>query len=130
GAYSRTRPASEGVVVDAGSSFNAVATRARARLPAPASEIALEAPLRRLWSVPAGALRRELRAFEDLAVDHLAAGGGALADAPPERAAAGFARATLPEHGEPIEAIAHALRADLLPFCHDKRSPDYLAHLD
>jgi glutamate/tyrosine decarboxylase-like PLP-dependent enzyme len=36
----------------------------------------------------------------------------------------------MPEEGERVPAIVRALREDLLPFCHDKREPTYVAQLD
>jgi glutamate/tyrosine decarboxylase-like PLP-dependent enzyme len=131
GAYVRSVPAAPGesIVVGADSSFNAVATRSGADSGAP--DVALPAPLRRIWASPSpSAWRRRLRVFEDLAVTHLAGGGGARADAAPDEASRGFRRARMPERGEGVDAIVRSLEADLLPFCHDKRAPSYTAHLD
>ena len=135
GAYVRSIPFATGIVVDSSSNFNVVATRQRApRAESYASRgnaIELPSALRRIWRSPsATALGRRLRAFEGLAIEHLAAGGGALKEATPERASRGFRRARMPEEGERVPAIVRALRADLLPFCHDKRDPSYAAHLD
>jgi len=135
GAYVRSIPLATGIVVDSSSNFNVVATRDRA----PRAELhtsrgdATELPstLRRLWrsSSPA-VLSRRLRAFEGIAVEHLVAGGGALKEATPERASRGFRRPRMREEGERVSAIVRALREDLLPFCHDKREPTYVAQLD
>jgi glutamate/tyrosine decarboxylase-like PLP-dependent enzyme len=135
GAYVRSIPFANGIVVDSSSNFNVVATQGRAaRVKSDASRaniVELPAALRRLWREPSpAALGRRLRAFEELAVEHLAAGGGALRDATPERAARGFRSSRMPEEGERVPAIVRALRDDLLPFCHDKRDPTYTAHLD
>lgn len=135
GAYVRSIPFATGIVVDSSSNFNVVATRELA--PRPESHAsrgeAIELPpaLRRIWRSPSpAALSRRLRAFEGLAVEHLTAGGGALKEATPERASRGFRRARMPGEGERVSAIVRALREDLLPFCHDKRDPAYVAHLD
>jgi glutamate/tyrosine decarboxylase-like PLP-dependent enzyme len=135
GAYVRSIPFATGIVVDSSSNFNVVATRESAhRGESNASRSdAVELPpaLRRLWRSPSpNALERRLRAFKGLAVEHLAAGGGALKEAPPECASRGFRRARMPEEGERVSAIVRAIREDLLPFCHDKRDPSYTAHLD
>ena len=135
GAYVRSIPIEQGIVVDSSSNFNVVATRERApRVKSYASRadaVELPAALRRLWRSPSpAALGRSLRAFEGLAIEHLAAGGGALNEATPERASRGFRSARMPEEGERVSAIVRALRDDLLPFCHDKRDPTYTAHLD
>jgi glutamate/tyrosine decarboxylase-like PLP-dependent enzyme len=135
GAYVRSIPFATGIVVDSSSNFNVVATRERGpRTESNASRgnaVELPPALRRIWRTPSpAALGRRLRAFEGLAVEHLAAGGGALKEAAPERASRGFRRERMPEEGEPVSAILRALREDLLPFCHDKREPTYAAHLD
>jgi glutamate/tyrosine decarboxylase-like PLP-dependent enzyme len=124
GAYCRTKAARQGVVIDATASFNVVVTP---RVDDPP----LSPPLRELWSASAtGALPARLRSFETLALEHLGTGGGARTTAAPVEAAAGFARRPLPDAGAPVEELVEALRHDLLPFCHDKRRPEYLAHLD
>jgi glutamate/tyrosine decarboxylase-like PLP-dependent enzyme len=135
GAYVRSNPWATGIVVGSSSNFNVVATRERA--PSAKSHAsrfdAIELPLalRRIWRSPSPlVLGRRLRAFEELAVEHLAAGGGALQEATPERASRGFRRGRMPEEGERVSAIVRALREDLLPFCHDKREPTYVAQLD
>jgi len=135
GAYVRSIPFGTGIVVDSSSNFNVVATRERApRTESKASRgdtIELPPALRRIWRSPSpAALGRRLRAFEGLALEHLAAGGGARKDATPERTSRGFRRPRIPEEGERVSAIVRALREDLLPFCHDKRAPGYAAHLD
>jgi glutamate/tyrosine decarboxylase-like PLP-dependent enzyme len=135
GAYVRSIPLATGIVVDSSSNFNVVATREH--VPSAKSiasrDDALELPLslRRIWRSPSpAALSRRLRTFEDLAVEHLSAGGGALKEATPEHASRGFRRTRMPEEGERVSAIVHALRENLLPFCHDKREPTYVAQLD
>jgi glutamate/tyrosine decarboxylase-like PLP-dependent enzyme len=135
GAYVRSIPFATGIVVDSSSNFNVVATRERApRERSYASRgdaVKLPHALRRIWREPSpAALGRRLQAFEGLAIEHLAAGGGALKEATPERASRGFRRPRMPEDGEGVSAIVRALRHDLLPFCHDKREPTYTAHLD
>jgi glutamate/tyrosine decarboxylase-like PLP-dependent enzyme len=135
GAYVRSIPFATGIVVDSSSNFNMVATRERApRAKSYASRgdaVKLPPALRRIWRSPTpAALGRRLRAFEGLAVEHLAIGGGALKEATPERASRGFRSARMPQEGEGVSAIVRALREDLLPFCHDKRDPTYVAHLD
>jgi glutamate/tyrosine decarboxylase-like PLP-dependent enzyme len=135
GAYVRSIPFGTGIVVDSSSNFNVVATRERERRAeshiSQGDPVELPPGLRRIWrSLSPAALGRRLRAFEGLAIEHLAAGGGALKEAPPERASRGFRRAQMPEDGEGVSAIVRALREDLLPFCHDKRDPTYTAHLD
>lgn len=134
GAWTRSKEVGDGLVIDAGAGFNAVAVRA----PAPGSprlalapDLELARPLRRLWApAAAGPLRARLRSFEALAVTHLTGGGGALSAADPRTAGLGFARDELPELGEPLASVARELGGALLPFCHDKRAPDYFAHLD
>jgi glutamate/tyrosine decarboxylase-like PLP-dependent enzyme len=124
GAYSRTRAAEDGWVIDAASSFNVVVTTRPGSLP-------LDPELRRMWDhARPSALRARLRTFETLAFGHLVSGGGSRTTAAPSEAISGFPRMPLPEQGEPLEAIIQALRQDLLPFCHDKRRSEYLAHLD
>ena len=135
GAYVRSIPVATGIVVDSSSNFNVVATRERApRAESYASRndaVELPPALRRIWRSPSPAvLGGRLRVFDGLAVEHLAAGGGALKEATPERASRGFRCARMPEEGERVSAIVRALRENLLPFCHDKRDPTYLAHLD
>jgi len=135
GAYVRSIPIATRIVVDSSSNFNVVATRERARRAeshvSRGDAVELPPALRRIWRSPApAALSRRLRAFEGLAIEHLSAGGGALKEATPERASRGFRRARMPEEGERVSAIVRALREDLLPFCHDKRDPTYVAHLD
>jgi len=135
GAYVRSIPSASGIVVGGTSNFNVVATRER--VPSPRSHsmqdssIALPLALQRIWRTPSkAALGRRLRVFEELAVEHLTAGGGAAQDATPERASRGFRQAQIPEEGATIPAIVRALREDLLPFSHDKRDPMYGAQLD
>jgi glutamate/tyrosine decarboxylase-like PLP-dependent enzyme len=135
GAYVRSVPFATGIVVNSSSNFNVVATRGRA--PGAAAQalrgdaVKLPHTLRRIWCSPSpAALGHRLRTFEGLAVTHLTAGGGALKEATPERASRGFHRAQMPEEGERVSTIVRALRDDLLPFCHDKRDPTYVAHLD
>jgi glutamate/tyrosine decarboxylase-like PLP-dependent enzyme len=135
GAYVRSIPFATGIVVDSSSNFNVVATRGRApRTESCASRgntVKLPPALRRIWCSPSpAALGRRLRVFEGLAIEHLAAGGGALKEATPEHASRGFRRARMPEEGERVSAIVRALRDNFLPFCHDKRDPSYAAHLD
>jgi glutamate/tyrosine decarboxylase-like PLP-dependent enzyme len=135
GAYVRSIPIGQGIVVDSSSNFNVVATRERgARVKSDTSRantVELPTALRCLWREPSpDGLGRRLRAFEDLAIEHLAVGGGALKDATPERASRGFRSLRIPDEGERVSAIVRALRVDLLPFCHDKRDPMYTAHLD
>jgi L-2,4-diaminobutyrate decarboxylase len=135
GAYVRSIPLATGIVVDSSSNFNVVATRERtSRTKSEGSRAdAVELPpaLRCIWRSPSrAALERRLRAFEGLALEHLAAGGGALKEATPERASLGFRLARMPDGGEGVPVIVRALREDLLPFCHDKREPTYTAHLD
>jgi L-2,4-diaminobutyrate decarboxylase len=119
GAYSRTKPVEDGLVIDAACSFNVVVSPRKGE-PRP-----LDAALQNIWSAPP-----RLRAFERLALAHLDAGGGARTTADPAEAGAGFARGPLPDGGAPLDAIVDELDRDLLPFCHDKRRPEYLAHLD
>lgn len=135
GAYVRSIPFGSGIVVDASSNFNVVATREatrRSRLHlAQGNALELPSSLRRIWSTPSQPeLHRRLRAFEQLAVEHLVASGGTLKEAAPELASRGFCLAEMPEEGERVSAIVRTLREHLLPFCHDKRDPAYLAHLD
>ena len=135
GAYVRSIPFGTGIVVDSSSNFNVVATRERVRRTqsyiSRIDPIELPPELRRLWRSPSPtALGRRVRAFEGLAIEHLAAGGGALKEAPPERASGGFRSTQMPEDGLGVSAIVRALRDNLLPFCHDKRDPSYTAHLD
>jgi glutamate/tyrosine decarboxylase-like PLP-dependent enzyme len=135
GAYVRSIPFGTGIVVDSSSNFNVVATRERVRRAkshiSQGDPVELPPALRRLWCPPSpAALGRRLRAFEGLAIEHLATGGGSLKMATPERASRGFRRARMPEDGLGVSAIVRALREDLLPFCHDKRDPSYTAHLD
>jgi glutamate/tyrosine decarboxylase-like PLP-dependent enzyme len=135
GAYVRSIPFATGIVVDSTSNFNVVATRERARraesYASRGDAVKLPHLLRRIWRSPSRAtMARRLRAFEGLALEHLAASGGAFKEATPERASRGFRRARMPEEGERVSAIVRALREDLLPFCHDKRDPSYAAHLD
>ena len=135
GAYVRSIPFATGIVVDSSSNFNVVATRERApRAESYASQgdaVELPPTLRRLWREPSpAALGRRLRAFEGLAIEHLAAGGGTLKEATPESASCGFRSERMPEKGEGVSAIVRTLRDEFLPFCHDKRDPTYTAHLD
>lgn len=135
GAYVRSIPFGTGIVVDSSSNFNVVATRERAPRAEPhasrSNSLELPQALRRIWRSPSPAdLARRLRAFEELAIEHLTTGGGALKEATPERASRSFRRARMSEKGERVSAIVRALREDLLPFCHDKRDPTYVAHLD
>jgi len=135
GAYVRSTPVENGIVVDSSSNFNVVATRGHDSRSEPnnlrAHAVELPPALRRIWSAPSpAAVRRRLRAFEDLAVEHLTAGGGAFKEAAAEQASHGFRRPRMLEEGEPVPAIVRAIRDDLLPFCHDKRDPKYTAHLD
>ena len=131
GAWTRSKQVGDGLVIDAGASFNVVAVRTPVPRLRPAPDLELARPLRRLWAPTApGPLRARLRSFEALAVTHLTGGGGALSAADPHRAGAGFGRDELPEMGEPLASVAHELGSALLPFCHDKRAPDYFAHLD
>jgi glutamate/tyrosine decarboxylase-like PLP-dependent enzyme len=135
GAYVRSIPFATGIVVDSSSNFNVVATRERApgakSYASRGDAVELAPALQRIWRSPSPAtLGRRLRAFEGLALEHLAAGGGALKEATPERASRGFHRSRMPDEGERVSAIVRALRADLLPFCHDKREPTYAAQLD
>src|SRR5262249_54032 len=129
GAYVRSIPLETGIVVDSSSNFNVVATRKRTSRSG--ASLQLPVNLRRLWDLSStAALRRRLRAFEHLAVKHLAGRGGTLKDATPERASRGFRRRRMPEEGDGVAAIVRALRDDVLPFCHDKREPAYTAQLD
>jgi glutamate/tyrosine decarboxylase-like PLP-dependent enzyme len=135
GAYVRSIPAATGIVVDSSSNFNVVATRERVRRTeshiSQGDPVELPPALRRLWRSPSpAALGRRLRAFEGLAIEHLATGGGSLKEATPERAWRGFRRPRMPEDGLDVPAIVRAIREDLLPFCHDKRDPSYTPHLD
>jgi glutamate/tyrosine decarboxylase-like PLP-dependent enzyme len=135
GAYVRSIPLATGIVVGGSSNFNVVATRERTRsaksYASRGAAVELPLALRRIWRSPSpAALGRRLRAFEELAVEHLTAGGGALKEATPEHSSRGFRRARMPEDGERVSAIVRALRDDLLPFCHDKREPTYTAQLD
>jgi glutamate/tyrosine decarboxylase-like PLP-dependent enzyme len=135
GAYVRSIPFATGIVVDSSSNFNVVATRERVRRAeshiSQGDPVELPPALRRLWRSPSpAAWGRRLRAFEGLAIEHLATGGGSLKEATPERASRGFRRARMPEDGLDVSAIVRAIREDLLPFCHDKRDPSYTAHLD
>jgi glutamate/tyrosine decarboxylase-like PLP-dependent enzyme len=135
GAYVRSTSVSNGIVIDSSSNFNVVATRTPALLAAShnsrSESIALPSALRRVWRSPSRvAMQRRLRAFEDLATEHLAKAGRGVHDATPEQASRAFHRARMPEEGETVPAIVHALRENLLPFCHDKRDPSYAAHLD
>jgi glutamate/tyrosine decarboxylase-like PLP-dependent enzyme len=71
-----------------------------------------------------------LRSFEALALAHLGGGGGTRSTASPVEAGAALATTALPDAGAALPDIVETLRRDLLPFCHDKRRPEYLAHLD
>jgi len=117
GAWSRTRPAGDGVVIDSSSRFNVVVTPRAHQAPLPAA-------VREPWTAT------RLGSFEPLALEHLSAGGGARPTASPVEAGAGFPRGPLPEAGASLGELVGTLRRDLLPFCHDKRRPEYLAHLD
>ena len=134
GTYVRSVPFATGIVVNSSSNFNVVATRMRASRTALSTSrgdaVKLPHALRRIWcSPPPAALGHRLRTFEGLAVTHLTAGGG-VREATPESASRGFRRTQMPEEGARVSAIVRALRDDLLPFCHDKRDPTYVAHLD
>jgi glutamate/tyrosine decarboxylase-like PLP-dependent enzyme len=133
GAYVRSIPVGAGIVVDASSNFNVVATRQptpRTQKPG-ARKLALPHALRDIWSTPSRpAMTRRLRTFEGLALTHLTGRKNNLKDAIPSRASRGFLRPQIAEKGESISAIVRSLRDDLLPFCHDKRDPGYVAHLD
>jgi glutamate/tyrosine decarboxylase-like PLP-dependent enzyme len=135
GAYVRSIPFATGIVVDSSSNFNVVATRKGVRRAeshiSQGDPVELPPALRRLWRSPSpAALGRRLRAFEGLAIEHLNTGGGSLKEATPEGASRGFRRARMPEDGMDVSAIVRTLREDLLPFCHDKRDPSYMPHLD
>jgi glutamate/tyrosine decarboxylase-like PLP-dependent enzyme len=131
GAYSRSQPAERGVVIDARASFNVVATRKPARRVQSSDAVTLPCSLRRLWSTPSRErLARRLRCFDDLAVGHLTARGGARWDASAAEAGRGFRRATWPEQPATLGEIRAELADQLLPFCHDKREPTYFSHMD
>ena len=135
GAYVRSTPVDTGIVVDGSSNFNVVATRSRTpsfqTRQSRTATLMLPLALCRIWRTPsASALRSRLRAFEVLALEHLVAGGGALKEAPPERASYGFRGLRMPDEGETVSRIVRALRENLLPFCHDKRDVTYTAQLD
>jgi glutamate/tyrosine decarboxylase-like PLP-dependent enzyme len=133
GAYVRSIPVAKGLVVDSTSNFNIVVTRERTSHSTAhvSRSVGLSETIRQLWLTPSpSALKRRLRAFEGLAVQHLVKGGGTMAATGPRQASHGFRRAHLPKKGEAIAGITHELRESLLRFCHDKRDPMYAAQLD
>ena len=133
GAYVRSIPFGTGIVVDASSNFNVVATRERVSRSraTPGDDLQLTSSLQYLWRSPSSAaLGKRLRTFEALALKHLTSHKRNLNDATPERASLGFRSRQMPEKGDSVADIARSLREELLPFCHDKRDPMYVAHLD
>jgi L-2,4-diaminobutyrate decarboxylase len=135
GVWSRSKPVSEGAIIDASARFNVVATRARSSERAPravavAASSALPQALRQLWAPAEEAeISARIRSFEGLAVAHLTRRSKQHA-ARPEAIGAAFARPSIPDEGASIDALQAELSAALLPHCHDKRAPTYFAHLD